>query len=339
MIAAVPGTTTENCQHPRRGIMTATKRSTPKVSVVVPVRNEAPKIARCLQALLNQTLQPYEVIVVDGHSADSTVEVARKFPVTVTYEDYGTVGGARQVGVEHAQGDYVAFTDADCIPRENWLENLICEFDDGVVGVGGGIKNVGKGLWEESIALALDTFLGSANSVQDRVLRERRIVKSISGCNSIYRKKDIVAVGGVDVHLSINEDTEMNSRLQQLGTLLYTPDAIVHHHQERGLGDFVRRMHFFGYGRGVNQLWDLQVVPPVAAVGILLTAFVAPLTFFALLLTYVTIISGYTLLLLFKARKSEYLISIPIVFILEHASYTFGFWKGTIEAISRRMPR
>jgi glycosyltransferase involved in cell wall biosynthesis len=319
--------------------MTTTNRSTPKVSVVVPVRNGAPQIARCLQALLNQTLQPYEVIVVDGHSTDSTVEVAGKFPVTITYEDHRTVGGARQVGVEHARGDYVAFTDADCIPRKDWLENLVCEFDDGIVGVGGGIENIGKGLWEESIALALDTFLGSANSVQDRVLKEKRVVRSISGCNSIYQKEDIVAVGGFDVRLSINEDTELNSRLQQLGMLVYTPDAIVHHHQERGLEEFVRRMHFFGYGRGVNRLWDLQVVPPIAAIGILLTAFVAPLAFVALLGIYVAIIGGYTLFLLARARRPEYLFSIPVVFVLEHASYTFGFWKGTIEAISRRGAR
>lgn len=316
-----------------------TKRSTPKVSVVVPVRNGVPKIERCLQALFEQTLQPYEVIVVDGHSTDSTIEIAGKFPVLVCYEDYKTVGGARQVGVEHARGDYVAFTDADCIPQKDWLENLVCEFDDGVVGVGGGIKNIGKGLWEESIALALDTFLGSANSVQDRVLKGKRIVKSISGCNSIYRKKDIVAVGGFDVRLSINEDTELNSRLQQLGTIIYTPDAIIHHNQERALGDFVKRMHFFGYGRGVNRLWDLQVVPPIAAIGILLAVFVAPLVFFAMLAIYAAIIGGYTLVLLARTRRPEYLFSIPVVFVLEHASYTFGFWKGTIEAMSRRGTR
>jgi len=319
--------------------MTPINHSTPTVSVVVPVRNGVPKIARCLQALFEQTLQPYEVIVVDGHSTDATVEVAGKFAVTITYEDHKTVGGARQVGVEHARGDYVAFTDADCIPRKDWLENLIREFDDGVVGVGGGIRNVGTGLWEESIALALDTFLGSANSVQDRVLKEKRIVKSISGCNSIYRKKDIVAVGGFDVRLSINEDTELNSRLQRLGTLVYTPDAIVHHNQERGLEDFVRRMHFFGYGRGINRLWDLQVVPPIAAISVLLTAFISPLVFFALLGIYVAIIGGYTLVLLGKARRPEYLLSIPVVFILEHVSYTFGFWRGTIEAVSRGGPQ
>lgn len=159
------------------------------------------------------------------------------------------------------------------------------------------------------------------------------------GATVIYRKKDLAVVGGFDSRLSINEDTDLNKRLRALGKILYTPDAIVHHHQERTLGGFVRRMHSFGYGRGVNQLWDLQVVPPIAAIGILLTAFVAPLIFFALFATYMAFIGGYTLFLLAKVRKPEYLFSIPVVFILEHASYTFGFWKGTIEAISRRDTR
>jgi hypothetical protein len=56
--------------------------------------------------------------------------------------------------------------------------------------------------------------------------------------------------------------------------------------------------------------------------------------FFALVVVYAAIISGYTLVLLAKARRPEYLFSIPIVFVLEHVSYTVGFWKGTIETIS-----
>ena len=106
-----------------------------KISVVIPVKNEEDKIERCLEAVFNQTVQPYEVIVVEGHSTDRTVERAREFPVRVFYEDYGAVGGARQVGVLSAGGTIVAFTDADCIHEKNWLENLIKEFDGGIVGV------------------------------------------------------------------------------------------------------------------------------------------------------------------------------------------------------------
>jgi len=131
----------------------------PKISVVIPVRNEAEKIEQCLKAVFAQSLKPREVIVVDGRSTDETVEKARKFPVRIFLQDYGACGAARQIGLENAEGEYVAFTDADCIPSENWLRNLVAEFKEGIVGIGGGKKNIGEGLWAKSINLAQNTFL------------------------------------------------------------------------------------------------------------------------------------------------------------------------------------
>lgn len=52
-----------------------------KISIIIPVKNEENKIERCLEAVFNQTIKPFEVIVVDGHSTDKTVENVRKFPV------------------------------------------------------------------------------------------------------------------------------------------------------------------------------------------------------------------------------------------------------------------
>lgn len=59
-----------------------------KISVIIPVKNEEDKIERCLEAIFSQSYKPFEVIEVDGHSKDKTVE--------------------------NAKGEYVAFTDADC---------------------------------------------------------------------------------------------------------------------------------------------------------------------------------------------------------------------------------
>jgi len=92
------------------------------VSVVIPVKNEADKIEHCLEAVQAQSLEPYEVIVVNGHSNDETIQRIKKFPVKLLYEDHHSRGGARQVGVEGSKGEYVAFTDASCIPNPNWLE-------------------------------------------------------------------------------------------------------------------------------------------------------------------------------------------------------------------------
>jgi len=302
----------------------------PKITVVVPAKNEEEKIEKCLSAIFNQTLQPFEVIVVDGHSTDRTEEIARKFPVRIFYDDYGSIGSARQVGIDNAKGEYVAFTDADCIPEKTWLENLSKELNSGIVGVGGGTKNIGEGLWKKSISLALDSFLGSANSVQDRVFKEKRFVRSLSGCNCMYRRSDIMKVGGFNIKLSINEDTEMGEKLRKFGKLLYIPNAIVLHNQNRSFKDFVRRMYKFGYGRAKNRIWDLQCIPPVIALFVFLSLVISPTFFFFMISLYALVLLYFNFKIFLNSKKAIYLISVPIVFIVQHLAYTLGFWRGII---------
>lgn len=304
------------------------------ISVIIPVKNGEKNIGNCLKSIFNQTITPLEVIVVDGHSTDRTVEVAKNFSVKVVYEDYKTVGGARKVGVDHAKGHYVAFTDSDCIPEKDWLETLIKEFyNDNIVGVGGAIINIGDGIWEKSIALALDSFLGSANSVQDRVFDHKKYVRSISGCNSSYRRSDLVRIGNFNPNLAFNEDTELNKRLLSIGEILYTPEAKIYHHQERGLKEFSRRIFLFGKGRAINKLLDIQIVPPILALITFVLMFVSFSAFFFMVALYVSILLIFDIMIFFKHQKISYLLSVPIIFILEHLSYTLGFWRGVIKMI------
>jgi glycosyltransferase involved in cell wall biosynthesis len=305
-----------------------------KISVIIPVKNDEKRIISCLDAVINQTISPFEIIVVDGHSSDDTVKNALTYHVNVFFEDYGTVGGARQVGVENAQGIFIAFTDSDCIPEKNWLENLLKEFEDDIVGVGGGIKNIGSGIWEKSISLALDTFLGSANSVQDRVLKKKQFVRSISGCNSLYRRKDLIDIGGFNVTYKFNEDTDINLRLSKKGKILYTSEAIVHHNQQRNLIQFCKRMFAFGFGRGKNHLIDLQIIPPVSLIFVFATVFFNPMIFFVLMGLYITLIISYSTKITIETKKIEYLITIPLVFFIEHSSYSAGFWWGMLKSLA-----
>lgn len=300
----------------------------PKISVVIPVKNKEGVIGKCLEAVFSQSVKPFEVIVVDGHSSDKTVEETKKFAVRIFYEDHSTVGGARQVGLENANGEYVAFTDADCIPETNWLEILIKEFGDDVIGVGGGRKNTGKGIWERSIAILMNTFVGSASSVQGRLFKEKRFVKSISGCNCVYRRKTLMEIGGFNVALSVNEDTELNRRLTKIGKLLYTPSAVVLHDQSRGLKDFARRMYQFGCGRGRLRLWDLQCIPPITVLLLALSLLFTPWIFVCAIGIYVFILIAIGFKFAIRKGSVEYLISIPIAYVVEHCSYTLGFWKG-----------
>lgn len=299
-----------------------------KISVIIPVKNEAEKIEQCLEAVFNQTLKPYEVIVVDGHSTDRTVENARKFPVKVFYEDYHTRAGACQIGVGNAEGEFIAFTDADCIPEKGWLENLVREFNEVAVGVGGGIKNIGEGLWEKSINLAMGTFLGSANSIQGRFFKDKRYVNSISGCNSMYRKDDILKVGGFNVISPGAEDAELNRKLLKFGKLLYTPNGIISHNHRWNLKEFTKKMYRYGYERGLIRAFDLQVIPPfIVLFGLISLIFTSWI--------FLTMVGIYSIILLFVGTKCaiqwkdfRYIFSIPIVYVIEHSMYTIGIWKS-----------
>lgn len=303
---------------------------TPKISVILPIRNEEDKIDQCLNAVYGQTILPYEVIVVDGHSSDNTEKKAKEYPIRFFYEDYRTRSGACQIGIINSEGDYIAFTDADCIPQKYWLENLLKGFNDGVVGVGGGIRNVGDGLWEKSINLAMSTFIGSANSVQGRFFKSRRFVKSISGCNSMYRRKDLLDIGGFNVLSPGAEDAELNRKLLAKGKLLFNPDALVIHHHSWTLREYTKKMFRYGFERGLIRAFDLQVIPPFFALFILLSLVFTPYLFLASVTLYLLIILFFGIRSAQQEHNIWYIFSVPAVYIIEHSMYTLGMWKSVV---------
>ena len=92
--------------------------SEPFISLIVPVFNKEKYLARCLDSLLHQKLE-YEVIIIDDCSQDSSIKIAAQyaerydnFHFIALAENKG-VGNARNIGVEHAQGDYLLFIDSD----------------------------------------------------------------------------------------------------------------------------------------------------------------------------------------------------------------------------------
>jgi len=318
--------------------------SEPKVSVIIPARNQADKIEQCLKAVFSQSHKPFEVIVVDGHSTDGTVERAMKFPVKTLHEDFHNAharnrSGACQVGVENAQGEYVAFTDADCVPSREWLEVLLKEFNHQIVGVGGGIKNVGDSLWEKSINLALRTFLGSARSIQGRFFTNSRFVNSISTSNSMYRREDILRVGGFKTKLAGAEDLEMNRRLLKIGRLRYTPKTVViHHHSwalEGGGGiivQFAKKMYRYGKDRGMVRKWDLQVVPALVLPLLILSLVFMSWIMVSVTCFYLLIIAFMGLKFAISERNSKLVVAVPVIYIIEHVLYSFGLWRGWIQS-------
>ena len=116
----------------------------PKISVVIPCFNASPYLRECLNSVLNQTLSPFEVIVVDDGSTDSSPQVLAEYEgkIKVIHQKNQGVSQARNSGISFSQGDWIAIQDADDIWEPTKLEkqweaiqnaekNPICCYTDG----------------------------------------------------------------------------------------------------------------------------------------------------------------------------------------------------------------
>lgn len=112
-----------------------------RISIVIPVYNEAERLTACLQAVMAQTVRPYEIIVVDNNSTDDTVRIARRFPgVRLLHETRQGVVFARDRGFNAAVGDVIGRIDADTLVSADWLATLQRLFaDQRLAGVTGSV--------------------------------------------------------------------------------------------------------------------------------------------------------------------------------------------------------
>ncbi len=96
------------------------------ISFVVPARNEADYLPRCLASLTAlETAYEYEILVADGDSSDDTPAIAHDYGATVVHESGRSIAAARNLGAEAASGEWLAFIDADTRVRANYLTGLL----------------------------------------------------------------------------------------------------------------------------------------------------------------------------------------------------------------------
>jgi cellulose synthase/poly-beta-1,6-N-acetylglucosamine synthase-like glycosyltransferase len=96
----------------------------PRISVVVPVRDDAPYLGLCLEALMRQDVPPHEVLVVDNGASAETAMVARAAGATVVPEPLPGIAAAAARGYDIATGDLIARLDADAMPPMDWIRAI-----------------------------------------------------------------------------------------------------------------------------------------------------------------------------------------------------------------------
>ena len=101
-----------------------------KVSVIIPTLNSGSTIEQCIKSLFQQTVKAGEIIVVDGGSIDGTSKICQDLGIFFMEDAEGTVGRARNIGVDKTFNEIVLFLDSDCVASNTTLEYHIRSYEN-----------------------------------------------------------------------------------------------------------------------------------------------------------------------------------------------------------------
>ncbi len=188
------------------------------IAVVIPARDEEERLPGCLSRLRLQTLQGFEVIVVDSASADGTHAVAEAFGARVIRVDQPGVGLARQTGFNAARRRLIVSTDADALPAPDWLEHLVAPFRDRGTVCAFGTLRLSKVGALVSVGHGLFRAFQRVNYLLRRPI--------CCGPNFAVRAEAFHAVGGFaagDSYPNEAEDVRLALKLRSVGSVVYLP--------------------------------------------------------------------------------------------------------------------
>ena len=192
----------------------------PLVSIAVTCYNDAHFINACLDSLLGQSFKDFELIVVDDCSTDNSFEVIKKFAVrdkrirAFRNERNLGVSGNRNICLSKARGEYLFFTDSDCVASKNWVAEGLKTF-----------RGTGCAAVEGSIVYVSEDF---KPSYSDRVVRN-----SFGGhymtASMAYRVGVALKAGGFSSKVPFLEDRDFALRVMKHGRIIFNKNMSVVH--------------------------------------------------------------------------------------------------------------
>lgn len=219
-------------------------------SVIILNWNGLQHIEECLNSVINQTYENYEIIFVDNASTDASVEfVKTKFPsikIIVNDKNYGFAKGVN-IGIKHAKGEYILLLNNDAIADKNWISELIkaAELNDKIGMVASKIllyterdkiNCTGTSIHTNGAAMLRDYYKKDTQST------EIEEVFGPNGAACLFKRELFKNVGYYDEdYFMYSEETDLAWRARIAGwKCVYNPRAIAYHKfsVERSLREF-----------------------------------------------------------------------------------------------------
>lgn len=222
----------------------------PFFSVIIPTHNRSAKLKSCLHALAAQTYprDRFEVLVVDDGSLDPPREIVASFSeslnVILLAEPHGGPSAARNAGAARARGDFLAFTDDDCAPAPDWLENIWARLASSPTVLVGGrtINALTENIYSETSQALIEII--NAHYNHDPVNAQ-----FLASNNIAMPAAQFHAMGAFDVNFLFAEDREFCHRWLHHGyRMTYAPEVLIYHYHDLTPRRLWRQ--HFNYGRG-----------------------------------------------------------------------------------------
>lgn len=315
----------------------------PLVSVVIPMRNEAAFIGRCLESLLSQDYPgELELLVVDGCSKDGSPAIVQALAahhpeINVLKNLQKTTPKALNIGVRKSRGEVVivmgshSTAEPDFIRRS--VETLQCS---GADCVGGRIETESQGRVGLVVALAMSSAFGVGNARFRTSGREGPVDTVAFGA---YRRRVFDEIGPFDEELVRNQDDEFNFRLTRNGGIIYFNPAIRSHYYSRPTFAQLWRQ-YFQYGRWKTRILGKHgglpsvrhIIPSTSlaffTAAIALSFALPDLAWLPLLLLTVYAGLSLSLAIFYSVRYGPRCLLLPVAFATLHLSYATGFICG-----------
>lgn len=212
----------------------------PQISVIIPAYNAEAYLSKCLTSLSRQTYSDFETIVLDDCSTDRTSEIALSYGAHVIRLDKRSgAGAARNTAINASAGAWLAFTDADVIVPEKWLENYVADVKThNVECAAGGYKaSVGS------------TFIETFAFVELEYRRRNfgEFVKTFSS-NNCFCRRTLLSDGfrfPENYVAASLEDMVFSFKLSQKHKIFWDKNNGVIHHFRSTLANYVRQQFAF----------------------------------------------------------------------------------------------
>lgn len=269
--------------------------TSPLISVIIVSWNSAEHLPRCLESLLRQTFQRFEIILIDNGSVDrGTDGLEEKYPkLDLRLERLTTNLGfaaSNNIGARRARGKWLALLNTDAFPEPDWLENLLQAAETNqefsffasrqlqanapelIDGAGDAYHISGLG-WRRYYNLPSETYG-----------RQEEEVFSPCGAAALYLRDDFLQAGGFDEdYFSYFEDVDLGFRLRLHGKkCLYVPQAVVQHVGSASTKKKSSLSVYYGYR---NMMWTFAKDMPGVLFWLYLPVHVGTILFFILYLT------------------------------------------------------